>query len=117
MELRNLRKDGKIERGGDDLLARSGGGEQLAAGIEDARRAAEHSLARRAAGVAGGEEELVFDGARRCERFPRYRRAGPLRGQEQQLDALKRQRAEKLGEAEVVADEQAAFVPVERKRS
>ena len=42
-------------------------------------------------------------------------RGGPLRGQEQQLDALKRQRAEKLGEAEVVADEQTAFVPVERK--
>ena len=57
----DLRKDGKIERGGDDLLARSGGGEQLTAGTEDARRAAEHSLARRAAGVAGGEEELVFD--------------------------------------------------------
>ena len=112
----DLRKDGKIERGGDDLLARSGGGEQLAAGTEDARRAAEHGLARRAAGVAGGEEELVFDGARRCERFPMIPpRGGPLRGQEQQLDALKRQRAEKLGEAEVVADEQAAFVPVERK--
>ena len=48
----DLRKDGKIERGGDDLLARSGGGEQLTAGTEDARRAAEHSLARRAAGAA-----------------------------------------------------------------
>ena len=47
--------------------------------------------------------------------FFRIGRGGPRRGQEQQLAALKRQRAEKLGEAEVVADEQAAFVPVERK--
>ena len=29
----DLRKDGKIERGGDDLLAHSGGGEQLAAAL------------------------------------------------------------------------------------
>ena len=40
----DLRKDGKIERGGDDLLSRSGGGEQLTAGTEDARRAAEPAV-------------------------------------------------------------------------
>ena len=60
----DLRKDGKIERGGDDLLTRSGGGEQLTAGTEDARRAAEHSLARRAAGVAGGQRKNWFSMAR-----------------------------------------------------
>ena len=30
----DLRKDGKIERGGDDLLSHSGGGEQLNAWVE-----------------------------------------------------------------------------------
>ena len=53
----DLRKDGKIERGGDDLLARSGGGEQLTAGTAvpqelQAARKSWFSMARAAVSVS-----------------------------------------------------------------
>ena len=107
---------GKVQLGGDDLFLPAALRKHLAEWVDDTRKAAVNGAVAFAAGVAGDDKELVFDGAGGGERFPVVLpRRRPLGGQEDDLRPAQRQRAPQLGKAHLVADEKTAAHAVERE--